>query len=334
MTMAKKKAFSIPKKLSDGIGQTISTANNNIGQLRYDIISLARIELDPNNPRKLTIQREDIIHGISKDDKDYAVKQNDVEKLTSLANSIKKVGVRHPIEVYKDSSNFILISGERRLLASHMAGKIDIQARILDKKPDGVELRLLQWIENIEREDLSVWEKIGNIQQISEAYSKINNTPLTSDTLSTLLGCSKKQASRYLSLLNAPDEIIQRLQNTEILDLIKLSQIVNTSDEKTRDVMISAAEKGVSREELSQLKQTNLKRASRKGKSKRGRPETLYKISTNNKMIIKNLIQCVVTNDNYMEHADRFKAVDWDSVGSVRSALKMLFDLMNTKVRV
>lgn len=327
--MAKKKAFGIPQNLSDGIGQTISTANSNVGQLRYEIISLDRIELDPNNPRKLMLERADIIHGISKDDRQYETKQEEFEKLSTLANSIKKVGVRHPIELYKEGSKFILISGERRVLASHLAGKSDIQAKVLDSKPEGIELRLLQWIENIEREDLTVWEKVGNIEQIAEAYKNINHVGLNSESLSELLGCSKKQASRYLSLLNSPSELRNRLKNSNLTDLIKISQIVSTEDPQVRELMISAAETGISREELTQLKKMNTKQKAVKEKPKKGRPETLYKVATNDKEVVKELVRCVVSQDEYADLADKFQSINWNSVGAVKTAFKMLVDMMS-----
>lgn len=327
--MAKRKAFGIPQNLSEGIGQTITTANSNVGQLRYEIITLDRIELDPDNPRKLTLERSDVVNGLSKDDKQYEAKHSELEKLDTLANSIKKVGVRHPIELYKDGSKFILISGERRVLASHLAGKSDIQAKVLEKKPDSVELRLLQWIENIEREDLSIWEKLGNISQIAEAHNQMNNAELTSESLSGLLGCSRKQASRYLSLLNSPEDLKARLQKSNLTDMLKLYQIVSAKDPQVRELMISAAESGVSREDFNQIKKMNTSKDVSKTKLKKGRPETLYKVATNDSSVVKELVRCVVSQKEYADFADKFQSIDWDSVGAVKSAFKMLVDMMS-----
>ncbi len=92
-------------------------------------------------------------------------KQKEFETLQSLAKSITKVGVRNAIEVYKHNSRYRLISGERRLLASLLAGKTHIPVRI-SQRPDEYRLRYLQWIENIQREDLTLWEKFVNLQQL------------------------------------------------------------------------------------------------------------------------------------------------------------------------
>jgi len=57
-----------------------------------------------------------------------------------------------------------------------LAGKQDIQAKVLDKQTEPTQNSgLLQWIENIEREDLSLWEPLRNLEKINHAYMKNTN---------------------------------------------------------------------------------------------------------------------------------------------------------------
>ena len=79
--------------------------------------------------------------------------------------------------VYKHGEKYRLIAGERRTLASILAGKADIQAKILDARPDELKISLLQWIENIERKDLSLWERLNNLEKIVHAYAESKNIP-------------------------------------------------------------------------------------------------------------------------------------------------------------
>src|SRR5665213_1811369 len=156
--MAKKKVFQISTALGDGLEETISAAQNYSGELRVDVIPLRKIEVDPENPRDLSLTFDDLFNGISESDVNYSRKHTELESLQSLAHSIKEQGIINPILVYKYGEKYRLVAGERRSLASILAGKSDIQSKILESKPNELKISLLQWIENIERSDLSLWE--------------------------------------------------------------------------------------------------------------------------------------------------------------------------------
>ncbi|MBV9575926.1 MAG: ParB/RepB/Spo0J family partition protein, partial [Gammaproteobacteria bacterium] len=169
--MAKKKVFSIGTALSQGLEETIESAQHYSGELRVDIIPIRKIAFDPSNPRDLAITVQDIQMGISTTDTEKARKTKELASLQSIAHSIKSQGMINPITVYKYGEKYHLIAGERRTLASLVAGKADIQAKILDEKPNELKISLLQWIENIERSDLSLWERINNLKTIVQAYA-------------------------------------------------------------------------------------------------------------------------------------------------------------------
>jgi len=329
--MAKKKAFGIPKTLSDGIAETISTANNNIGQLRYEIVSLDRIELDPANPRDMLISKQDAKEGVQLQDAEYERKQKELHSLQSLARSIKKAGVRNPIELYRAEAGYVLISGERRVLGSILAGKTEIPAKILDSKPGELQLRFLQWIENIEREDLNIWERLDNIEQLQNAHSSIDNSNGANvESLSEIIGCSKKQAKRYLDVISAPYSLKESLKEAGIIDLIKLALIVNVKDKKQQSVLLEEAAKGASREDLN----TSLKSFSHhkstlvlNKKNGRGRPVSTVsiKIPLEKASVIQQVVECVLSHEKYLKHT-RQQVIDWSNASHIKKAFQAMFD--------
>ncbi len=77
--------------------------------------------------------------------------------LKELAESIKKHGILQPLIVTKQDDGYELVSGERRLRASKLAGLATVPAIIRDA--GALERLELALIENIQREDLNPIER-------------------------------------------------------------------------------------------------------------------------------------------------------------------------------
>lgn len=331
--MAKKKAFGIPKMLSDGIGETIKTGNNNIGRLLYEIVELSSIDLDHENPRDFLIDKNDVMNGVRAGDIHQERKTKEIESLQTLSFSIKKAGVRNPIELYRNNGRYTLISGERRVLSSLLAGKTDIPAKVLDSKPDELQLRFLQWIENIEREDLNIWERLQNIEQIINAYSSVNNNiAVESGILSEIIGCSQKQSKRYLDVLSVPDTLKHTLKEKGISDLIKLSLIANVKDKDQQLKLIEEAVSGASRSDLNATVQNN-KRKERPAvrNSGVGRPRTSISLSIPMEKIsaIRIMVDHVLeSNSEYTKHKHTFHRVDWNDANQIKKAFHSFLGIL------
>ena len=69
--MSKKKRFGISEALTRGLSETIHVVENHSGMFRNVILPLSRIELDPDNPRKLAIDLNDVRMGLRPDDTQY-----------------------------------------------------------------------------------------------------------------------------------------------------------------------------------------------------------------------------------------------------------------------
>jgi ParB/RepB/Spo0J family partition protein len=89
------------------------------------------------------------------------------ETLTALTGSIKDHGVMMPLIVNKlndSSGGYKLIAGERRLRAAKMAGLTQVPAII--KEVEDKDVNVLALVENLQREDLNVVEKILGIGKL------------------------------------------------------------------------------------------------------------------------------------------------------------------------
>lgn len=79
-------------------------------------------------------------------------------ELNELAASIKVVGIIHPVTVISIKGGYRLIAGKRRYLASVIAEKISIDARVLENPTDEI-IEEIQLIENCQRADISLLDE-------------------------------------------------------------------------------------------------------------------------------------------------------------------------------
>ena len=123
------------------------------------------------------------------------------EALKELSSSIKELGIIQPVTVRKVEENlFELVSGERRLKASKIAGLKSIPAYIrLANDQESLEMAL---VENIQRQDLDPIEIGLSYQRLIE---EIN---LTQHQLSERVGKKRSTITNYIRLLKL-DPIIQ-----------------------------------------------------------------------------------------------------------------------------
>ena len=124
----------------------------------------------------------------------------DETALRELALSIKEQGVIQPVTVRKLGYNkYQLISGERRLRASKMAGLSKIPAFI--RVANDEQMLELALIENIQRENLNAIEVAISYQRL------IDECNLTQEEVSEKVGKSRSAVANFLRLLKLPAEI-------------------------------------------------------------------------------------------------------------------------------
>ena len=161
------------------------------------------------------------------------------DALEELSSSIKELGVIQPVTVRKmKGDQYQLVSGERRLRASKMAGISKIPAYVrLANDQESLEMAL---VENIQRQDLDPIE-------IGLSYKRlIEEINLTQDQLSERVGKKRSTITNYMRLLKL-DPIIQTGIRDQFITMGHGRALVNVEDPKTQlDLYKQIVKKGFS----------------------------------------------------------------------------------------
>ncbi len=144
------------------------------------------------------------------------------ESLKELSVSIGELGIIQPITVRKIKVNeYQLISGERRLKATKLAGIDKIPAYI--RLANDTELLEMALVENIQREDLDPIEVALSYQRL---LIEIN---LTQEQLSERIGKKRSTIANYIRLLKL-DPIIQTGIRDKFVSMGHGRALINISD--------------------------------------------------------------------------------------------------------
>jgi ParB family chromosome partitioning protein len=131
------------------------------------------------------------------------------ESLKELAASIKVQGIIQPLTVRRLSNNaYQLISGERRLRASKLAGLTEVPVYI--RAANDQEMLEMALIENIQRENLNAIEVAISFQRMLDECS------LKQEELGDRVGKNRSTVTNYLRLLKLPPVIQAALRDSKI----------------------------------------------------------------------------------------------------------------------
>ncbi|HSY75641.1 MAG TPA: ParB/RepB/Spo0J family partition protein [Bacteroidia bacterium] len=129
--------------------------------------------------------------------------------LKELTDSIRQHGVIQPITVRRVSKDkYQLISGERRLKATQLAGLTEIPAYV--RVANDQSMLEMALIENTHREDLDAIEIAIGYQRLIEECS------LTQENLSEKVGKDRTTVTNYLRLLRLPPVIQLAIREKKI----------------------------------------------------------------------------------------------------------------------
>lgn len=323
----------------EAITRTLEIANKYAGELSIEVLSLDQIELDPDNNRELALTLHDARNGIDKDDPDYERKKEDWKSLESLAKTIKDEQLINPVFVYRFGNKCRLISGERRTLASAIAGKNEIIARIANQRPVGTKLRVLQWIENNERADLSLSERIKSLEAILKEYYAENNVgeeKITAKLLSDLTGMSMTQTRRYILILHSKPEIKNTIIEGKLENIKLIELICSIRNPEHQNKILNAAISGLSFEAIIKLKK-ELENNEIKTLETRGRKKTnvsLGSVRTNlaklivDALLSSNILESKITQQIHSIYQD----AQWDEIKSAEKGFKKIMLLLESGV--
>lgn len=124
--------------------------------------------------------------------------------LEELAKSISQYGVMQPVSVrYINDAVYELVSGERRLRASKIAGLETVPAIIVNVNDrDTASIAL---IENIQREDLNFLEEAEGYRNLMKDYG------YTQEELAYVLGKSQPSVANKLRILKLDKNILNKI---------------------------------------------------------------------------------------------------------------------------
>ena len=153
------------------------------------------------------------------------------EKLSELANSIKKNGIIQPIAVREDDGDpgrYEIVAGERRWLAAQKAGLHEVPIVVLDL--DDSETLEVAIVENIQRDDLNVVEEAKGYKRLSDEFGYDH------EKIAKFMSKSRSHVSNTLRLLTLPEDVIGLIQEGNLTagqarPLIGLSNATNIAEE-------------------------------------------------------------------------------------------------------
>lgn len=165
--------------------QQVSNEGASLGTISH--IRISQVEVNPFQPRS-----------------DFQT-----EALHELANSIKLQGLIQPITVRKIAQNsYQLISGERRLRASKIAGLSEIPAYV--RTANDQQMLEMALIENIQRENLNAIEVALSFHRMIEECN------LKQEELGDRVSKNRSTVTNYLRLLKLPPQIQASIRDNEI----------------------------------------------------------------------------------------------------------------------
>ena len=205
----------------------------------------------------------------------------DETALRELAQSIKEQGVIQPVTVRKLGYNkYQLISGERRLRASKMAGLNKIPAFI--RVANDEQMLELALIENIHRENLNAIEVAISYQRL------IDECNLTQEEVSEKVGKSRSAVANFLRLLKLPPEVQLAIRDGHI-SMGHARALININDKEEQLKLLQQ----IIMDEMT-VRQTEELADKAKGKAEKERKQTNF-IPEHFKSKIKTLSQTLNT---------------------------------------
>lgn len=123
----------------------------------------------------------------------------DQSELVNLAISIRMNGILQPITVRECEKGYELVSGERRLRASRLAGMSMIPCIVVDVNE--MKAAIFSLIENLQRQNLGYFEEALAIEQLMRTFG------LSQEEAARRLGKAPSTISNKLRLLTLPPQV-------------------------------------------------------------------------------------------------------------------------------
>jgi ParB family chromosome partitioning protein len=193
------------KSLGKGIGALLKDIDETINTKSVMLVLIESLKPNPYQPRK----------------------EFNAENLKELSDSIKEKGILQPIIIESnDDGSYTIISGERRVRASKLAGLTSVPAilgtySVVEKLENAL-------IENIQREDLKPIEEATGYKKLIDTFN------LSQDEVAQKVGKNRSTVANMLRLLKLPKQMKESLSNGSITagHARAILAVTNTQDQE------------------------------------------------------------------------------------------------------
>lgn len=293
-------------------------------------VHVSQIRLDPQQPRtelqRLGITPANILEHRARTmdlaDPEQKERAAAFSRLMGLAASIKSDRLHHPITLFSDPSGerYIIAEGERRYLAHVLLGEAKIPAIIHGPRPSSKRVLIGQLIENIQRVDLSLAERLAALTKLNELHRQEVGKDYRQQDLVEALGLSKAQVHAYYTVLHGPEDVRSAIAQGQIRNLDTAVKIVKLPKEDQRAKVIDqlVAGKKPSQEALGAV--ADLATDGAASKKSGGRPLSKIQLgSTQNPAAVRQLMEAYLGAEAFGE---QYGNLDWQDLRTVSKAWK------------
>ena len=193
-------SLELPKRRALGKGlESLLPGRSGFNPSPAPVASAAPPPPDEGKPREIPVEQIDR--------NPFQTRANvDEAALKELAASITATGVLQPVLVRPLANNrFQLIAGERRWLASRLAGKPTVPAIIRHASDEqAMEMTI---VENLQRADLNPMEQARAYDRLSHDFK------MTQEQMAQRTGKDRASVANFLRLLRLPLEVQQKVES-------------------------------------------------------------------------------------------------------------------------
>lgn len=170
----------------------------------------------------------------------------DKEKgIEELVESVKQYGVLQPILVKKTQEGYVVVAGERRLIAAKKAGLEKVPAVVGEW--DDKTSAFVALVENVQRRDISPLEEALFYRRLKTEFG------LTQEEIAELSGKSRSHVANIMRIASLPDRIADALSGGKIT-LGHAKALLSLKDEKRMlEAFEAVVKKGLSVRETEEL---------------------------------------------------------------------------------
>ena len=158
------------------------------------------------------------------------------EQLKLLAQSIQENGLLQPLTVRKHYKGYYeLISGERRLRACRMLGYTHVPCIVVTRTER--ESAVLALIENIHREDLSIFEQANALKKLIMEWN------ITQEEVAAKLGMAQSTVANNIRLLKLSEEEQQLILENQLTERHARAALKLEQEDQRKEAILLAGKK-------------------------------------------------------------------------------------------